>query len=166
MTMIETIKGGMAAANAAANLIKGYFALKTEAEKNAAVVEIQRHVIDTQQGLATAYASNLEALQRINELEQEIVRFENWEAEKQRYEPAEAGPGCTAFRLKDGVEPPEPSHWICPHCYEQGKKSRLMMEKDLGRSTTLNCHPCGLMIVVSGRRPETAPRSSFSGRGR
>src|SRR5690348_15984493 len=112
VTMLE-IKAAYDSAKAAVEIAKGYSALKTEAAKNAAIIDVQQHVVEAQQGLSAA-------LHRINELEQEIARLEDWSAEKKRYELAEAGRGSFAYRLKEGVESPEPPHWICPQCYQKG----------------------------------------------
>jgi hypothetical protein len=162
MVTIAEIKAGYESAKAALDIAKGISALKTEAAVNAAVIDVQRNVVEAQQALSAS-------LQTINELEQEIVRLKDWSAQKQRYELADTGQGSLAYKLKEGVDPPEPAHWICPQCCEDGKKSILKHESlPVGRADTLACHRCGFDVVTRGVRHEQAPRNPAGswGRGR
>ena len=146
MVGILEIKAGYDGAKAAFDIAKGFGSLKTEAAVNGALIDIQRYVVEAQQGLSAS-------LTKIDELEKEIVRLEDWSANKERYELADTGQGSLAYRLKEGVEPPEPSHWICPQCYEDGKKSILKQEMlPVGRADTLVCHRCGFDVVTQGVR--------------
>ena len=146
MVGILEIKAGYEGAKAAFDIAKGFSSLKTEAAVNGALIDIQRYVVEAQQGLSAS-------LTKIDELEKEIVRLEDWSANKARYDLADTGQGSFAFRLKEGVEPPEPAHWICPQCYEDGKKSILKHETlPVGRAETLVCHRCGFDVVTRGVR--------------
>ena len=159
--MIAEIQAGMGSAKAALDILKGVQSLQTEAAKNQAVIDIQRHVIETQQGLTVS-------LKRIDELEAEIVHLKDWSSEKQNYELADTGQGSLAYHRKEGLEPPEPPHWICPQCYEDGKKSILKHEAlPIGRCDTLVCTRCDYDIVTSGvRHIQTPAKPATWGRGR
>lgn len=155
--MIAEIQAGIGGAKAALDILKGVQSLQTETAKNQAVIEVQRHVIEAQHGLSVS-------LKRIDDLEAEIVRLKDWSAEKQRYELKDTGQGSLAYHLKEGVEPPELQHWICPNCYQNGKKSILKHETlDIGRAETIVCHPCGLDIVTRGIRHNQNPRPARAG---
>jgi hypothetical protein len=161
--MLTEIQAGLGGAKAALDILKGVQALQSETAKNQAVINVQRHVIEAQTGLSVS-------LKRIDELEAEIVRLEDWSAEKQRYELADTGQGSVAYKLKEGVEPPEPQHWICPQCYQDGKKSILKHESlPIGGADTLVCNRCGYDVVTHGVRhnqnPPT-PRAGAWGRGK
>jgi rubrerythrin len=146
MVGIAEVKAGYDGAKAALDILKGVQSLQSEAAKNEAVIDVQRHVIEAQQGLSTS-------LKRIDELEEEVARLTDWTAQKGRYELADTGQGSLAYRLREGLEPPEPQHWICPQCYEDGKKSILKTETlFVGRAETLVCHRCGFDVVVRGVR--------------
>lgn len=150
---IVEIKAGYEGAKAAFDIAKGVGALKTEAAVNGAIIEIQRHVVEAQQGLSAS-------LRTIEDLEKEILRLKDWSAEKQSYELADTGQGSLAYKLKEGLELPQPSHWICPQCYEDGKKSILKHETlPVGRTQTLVCHRCGFDVVTRGIRNEPMKRS-------
>ena len=157
------LASGLGSARSIFDIAKGFFALKTEAEKNAAILSIQREALETQQ----AYSG---ALKRVEDLEQEIMRLKDWSAEKQDYVLADTGQGSLAYEYLEGVESGHPAHWICPQCYEEGKKSILKHETlPVGRARTLACHRCGFDVVTHGVRhnqnPPKAKPASW-GRGR
>ena len=159
MVGVLEIKAGYDSAKAALQIVQGISSLKTETAINAAVIDIQRLTLDAQRALSAS-------LDQIDELEKEIVHLKDWSAEKEGYELADAGQGSLAYRLKEGVEPPRPAHWICPHCYEKGEKSILKHEHlAIGRADTLVCHPCGFDIVVRGVRHSQQPASVGRRRG-
>jgi hypothetical protein len=72
-----------------------------------------------------AHAEQFTMVQRIRDLEQEIARIKAWEAEKQRYQLIAPWPGCFVYALKETSKGTEPPHWICEHCYQDGRKSIL-----------------------------------------
>jgi hypothetical protein len=151
-------KAAYASGEAAVNIVQGILSLKSETAKNQAIIDIQRHVAETQRALIAAEQDNLARLKEVDALETKIGEMENWTAQKQNYELDDTGTGGLAYRLKDGVQPPEKSHWICPQCYEDGKRSIMHPEALPGRCDTLNCNRCGLAIVTRGRRLAESPR--------
>lgn len=132
---------------------------------NDAKLSLQGHILDAQQSLFTAQELQAAATKRIDELEQQIEKLRDWSADQQRYELADTGQGSLAYRLKEDMANGEPPHWICPNCYQNGKKA-IMKEEALpiGRAETLACHPCGLDIVTCGVRHNQKPPRSTSGR--
>ncbi|WP_336979372.1 hypothetical protein [Altererythrobacter fulvus] len=166
--MLAEIATGLSSLKAAKDIVQGLNAANTQARVNDVKIELQGLILDAQQGLFAAQEMQSAAAQRIANLEQEIVNLKDWEAEKQRYELADTGQGTPAYKLKEGMEASQPPHWICPHCYEQGKKS--ILAHDLipeGSVDVLRCNPCGLEIVTHGRRAVPSRGSSGTwGRGR
>ena len=147
MVGIAEITAGYEGAKVALDIAKGMRSLKGEAAVNSAVIEIQRNVLEAQQGLSAS-------LKRIEELQSEIARLKDWSADKTRYELVDTGQGSLAYQLKDGAQPAEPSHYICPQCYQESQKSILKHETlPVGRAHTLVCHRCGYDIVTRGVRP-------------
>jgi hypothetical protein len=118
MIGIMEIKAGYEGAKAALDIAKGVSSLKTETAVNAAIIDIQRHVVEAQQGLSTS-------LQKIDELEKEIVRLKDWSAEKERYELKDTGSGAVAYALKQSVAGGQPAHYLCADCFENGHKAYL-----------------------------------------
>lgn len=140
-------------------------AASKEAAINEVKVTLGRHILDAQQALTAANAAQADTAETIRQLEQKIVQLENWEADKQRYVLTDTGRGTLAYRLKEGMENGEPAHWLCPNCYQQGKKSILKHEFiATGRVQTLVCHPCGMDILVEGLRNDRSLSGSKIGR--
>ena len=78
----------------------------------------------------------------IENLKAEVARVKAWEETKQRYELVEPGRGVFVWTLKKGVQPPEPPHWICAKCYEDGKRSIVQMKSDVSMQTYYTCFEC------------------------
>lgn len=160
--MLAEISAGLSSLKAAFDITKGLNATNTQATINEVKIPLQQHIIDAQQALSAASEAQAAAAERIRQLEQEIVSLKDWSAEKENYELADTGQGSLAYKFKEGVEPPQPSHWICPQCYEDGKKSILKHESlPVGRADTLVCTRCNFDVVTHGvRQIQTPPRGA------
>ena len=166
MALVEAAAATVSTIKAAFDIGKGVQSLHTSVEVDQAVAEMLEKLLTARQQAMESLETETALLKRIDELEQEIVRLEDWSAEKQRYELKQAGEeGSFAYRLKDGVQPPEPEHWICPQCYQDGKKSILKHESlPVGRAETLVCTRCDYDIVTRGVRHEQKRATFSSGR--
>ena len=150
---IAEIASGLTSIKAARDILQGLDAAKTQLALDEATRKLREHITNAQEGLLSAQEAEFASTKRIAELEEQIVQFENWTAQKKRYELQDTGQGTLAYRLKEGMEEGEPPHWICPNCYENGKRSILKSEHiSAGRTEHLVCHPCGLDIMVQGVR--------------
>ena len=164
--MIAEINAGLSGLKAAKDMIQALHGIQSAVAINDVKFALQGHLLEAQQGLFAAQEAQSAAAKRITELEQQIVQLKDWEGEKQRYELKDTGQGSLAYALKEVVEGGEPEHWLCPACYQQGKKSIMKHETiPEGRARTLVCHPCGLDIVTRGVRAEPKRAGAF-GRGR
>jgi hypothetical protein len=138
---MASIAGGYEAAKAAFQMLQGYGALKSEAEKNAAIVDIQRHVVETQQGMAAA-------IEEIGALKQEIVRLKDWSSEKKRYDLTAIGERAIVYAEKQGVDNPKAPHWLCQQCFDETHKSALQFRDvvapigGLGMMSVWRCGRC------------------------
>jgi len=61
-------------------------------------------------------------VEKIKELEAEIVNLKRWDAEKERYKLIEVGSGAYAYVITSEAQGSEPEHLLCPTCYEHAKK--------------------------------------------
>ena len=154
--MIAEISAGLSGLKAAKDMLQALHGVQSAVAINDVKFALQGYLLEAQQGLFAAQEAQSAAAKRIAELEQQIVQLKDWESEKQRYELKDTGQGSLAYALKEVVEGGEPEHWLCPACYQQGKKSILKHEHlTAGRVETLNCHPCGMDILVVGSRLST-----------
>ena len=102
--------------------------------------EVLEAVTDAYSHALTSQQEQLELIRRVQELEETIAKYDKWETEKERYEHYEVGPGNHVYRLrKECKRDNEPDHFICPSCYEDGRKSILQDNS----SPTLNYRRVG-----------------------
>jgi hypothetical protein len=118
------------------DMAKGLKDINDAAVRNTAIVELTEKII-------AAQAAQTALIARVSDLEKDLVRFENWEAEKQRYQLEELPPGILVRSLKPGMENGEPPHKICANCYEKGVKSPLHNRGQANGLTHWRCHTCG-----------------------
>ncbi|WP_067105346.1 hypothetical protein [Sphingopyxis granuli] len=158
--MLAELTAGYQATKAALDITKGIQALKTEAEVNAAIIDIQRLTIEAQHSLMQAQASHTALIGRITELEQEIVRLKDWETERQRYQLRQIDSSAFAYMHKPGMENGEPAHWLCTQCFDSGHRSILQPyeaggSQRGGAQMRHRCNRCSAVVsVFYRRRPE------------
>lgn len=111
-----------------------------------ALVEINAKLMETQAAALTAQDRQLSLTKQIGELEKEIMDLKNWEREAQRYELSEIASDVFAYKLKPGVQPPEPSHMLCQNCYLKCQKSILQLLKRSKHGKWYKCHNCNHVI--------------------
>jgi hypothetical protein len=142
--MVAEVFAGIGAFKTMFDMAKALKEMDTANTRNMAVIDLQERILAAQ----SAYA---ELASRVGELEAVVRSLETWETEKQRYELHKAGYSGFVYRLKEGVQPPEPAHEICANCYEGRKKSILERQTwQPGRAVVLTCQRCGTTAYVSG----------------
>jgi hypothetical protein len=104
--------------------------------------------------LLEAKQAQMAQLDEIAALKAQIKKFSDWDAEKQKYELKGVGHGVTAYMLKPEVRGTESPHWLCPTCFENGKKSPLQYSTMMGDGTSVyRCAGCKGHITT-GSNPE------------
>ncbi|PSH57539.1 MULTISPECIES: hypothetical protein [Phyllobacterium] len=141
--MASEITMGLAAFKSMMDIVGGMFALKSETEKNTAVLELQRRIFEAQSLYSTAVS-------RISELEQKVVSMETWACEKERYELKAVAAGRFAYVLKADMQGSEEPHQICASCYQKGVKSILQSKRtEVGRYRMLFCPDCNTELNLT-----------------
>lgn len=123
MVALAEIAAGFEALKAAAGLVQALNASATQATINEVKLELQQRLLDAQRALLAAQEAEATTTARMRDLEQQIVKFEDWEREKQRYELKAIAPGAFAYVPKAGMENGDPPHWLCANCFENRRKS-------------------------------------------
>lgn len=120
--MIAELASGMAGARAAYDIAKGINSLNTETERNQAVIDIQRSVLEMQQALMAANELLDAKDRKIAELGGLIAARGDWFDFAQGYELRDAGEGVFAYLSKAEklAKTGEPEHWLCPTCFDRG----------------------------------------------
>ena len=96
-------------------------------ELNVAVINMQGAVMDAQSMTLEAQGEQARLLARIKEVEGEAKRTEHWEKDKARYELTDRGGPKVYMLRKDSRQEDEPTHFLCPTCYESDVKSILQV---------------------------------------
>lgn len=141
------IFAGLQGFNAIMNSAKALAQMHDESVRLQASIDLQRQVFAAQQDYSAL-------LSQIEELKAKIVSFENWEAEKQRYQPQQFDPGVTVYALKQGEPGAELLQHFCPACYAN-RKSRLLQGTDItsSRRKTRVCLECKAELSYGPEAP-------------
>ncbi|MCR6646528.1 MAG: hypothetical protein NVV62_19435 [Terricaulis sp.] len=148
---LQAIQSAASSLKTAGDIVNALISLGVKAEARAKVIELQAVIIAAQSSAMSAQASQMELLQRVSELEGELMKLENWEAEKQRYGLIRDSGGCMIYSLKQSfVEGGEEAHALCPNCYEANNKSYLQPSPDGARTAGQYCPKCKASFRVWG----------------
>lgn len=122
---LGSITAAFGSIKAAGEVVKGLMGLHTLSEVQAKAIELNEKIISAHQQIFTAQTTQTELIDRVRELEGEITRMKNWDAEKQRYELVAPFPGCMVYALKKSMGGGQPPHYLCTSCFQRGQPSIL-----------------------------------------
>jgi uncharacterized protein YlxW (UPF0749 family) len=105
MVVTEAI-AGLGAIKTAFDMAKALESIHESVARDRAVIDLQKEILAAQQ-------AQFALVERVRYLEKHVTSFENWDAEKQRYQMKDFGGGTIAYALKGGSEDGEPPHNLC-----------------------------------------------------
>jgi hypothetical protein len=114
--------------------------------RNGAVIELQEKILAARDAQASL-------LDRVSELEKEVGRLKDWEADKKRYRLVDVGGGVVALALKPAMSNGEPPHYICADCAANGKKFYLQKHLSGPYLDRYKCNGCGFEIDIDKGTP-------------
>ncbi len=123
MVDIPSITAAITGLKTAAEIARAMKGLQSLEDVQAKVIDLQGAILDAQTSALTAQADQFAMMQRMRDLEEEVARVKAWDETKQRYQLITPWAGCHLYALKESSKGTDPPHWICPHCYEDGRKS-------------------------------------------
>lgn len=103
----------------------GLMNLKSTTEVQAKAIELNQQILAAQHELFAANASQSALVERIRELERQVMQMKDWEAQKQRYQLKAPFARSLVYALQKAMSNGEPPHYLCTRCYEDGKRSIL-----------------------------------------
>jgi hypothetical protein len=125
MIDIPSITAAISGLKTAADIAKAMKGLHDLADVQVKVADIQSALLDAQSSALAAQGEQFTLMQKMRDLEEEVARVKAWDETKQRYQLIAPWEGCHVYALKEASKGTEPPHWICPHCYEDDRKSIL-----------------------------------------
>lgn len=134
--------------NTAVNIAKAMLDIRDATLIQGKVFELQRAILEAQQSVFAANDERSTLIERIRTLEAEIARLETWAREKERYQLTEVCSGVVAYTLKPEAQGAEALHWLCPTCYQRGKKAILQAQEMAGSNRVWKCFECGTELRV------------------
>ena len=144
----------MTSLKGAKDLAESMIGLRDAAAFQGKVIEFQAVIMDAQQRVFAAQEERTTLIDKVRELENQIVGYENWAAEKQRYEMKRVGYGqrVVIYELKPDMAGGEPPHSICANCYQKNEKS-ILQEEERGGGVYLYCPKCETNLLTQGFGP-------------
>ena len=149
MPDLVSIASAASGLQSAGQIVKSLVGLKVSSEVQAKVIELQAVIMAAQGDALAAQSDQFALLERIRNLEAEVAKAKAWEAEKARYQLQEFPAGALAYVLKPDAANGEPSHRICPKCYNEGHKSLLKVKTKRNGGERVECHRCDSNLLLS-----------------
>jgi hypothetical protein len=156
MVDITTIGGALASLKAAKDIAEAMVGLRDATAFEAKRFELQRKLLEAQEGVFAANQERAALIERVGELEKEVAGLKTWDREKERYQLAQVGPGVLAYALKPDIQGTEPFHLLCARCYAEGKKAILQATRRLENGYRIHkCLGCKseLAYPLKGEKP-------------
>lgn len=145
---LSLIQGTISGLKIASDLAKGFLDLKTEAEVQAKVIELQSVILNAQSSALAANADQSAMVDEIRALKEKLAAAHRWEHERARYKLVALEPGVFAYALRNESAESEPPHWLCGRCYNAGTKSILQNQGETDNVNEHVCPACDTKIIA------------------
>ena len=147
--MIAEAGAAIGGIKAAIDIAKGLAALKSEAEINQAIIDIQRVLLDAQAAAFDDKQAMSKLSDEIAALKGQLARIGDWEAEKQRYALTQSLKGPVTYDLRPEFAKGEIFHRICVTCFGVEKKSILHTLSKHSSGEIVKCPVCNIELTLS-----------------
>ena len=149
MAIIQSTVTGL---KTAFDIVQGMSKLKTMSEVQGKVIELQQVILAAQSDAMTANAQQYAAADELRKLKEELSRTKHWETEKTRYALFETDRhGLVVALRKSQAVVGEPAHFLCAHCFDNGKKAILNNMRSPDHFTVWLCPSCKTQIPTGYR---------------
>ncbi len=108
--------------------------------------ESQAAMISLQSAMLSLQTQYQVLLREKDELEQRLIKMEDWNTEAQNYSLKEISSGVFVYVRKQDSSDGSPSHWLCANCYENKQKSILQRQPRESRGTPYRYIRCKSLI--------------------
>ena len=147
---VAEIAAAVTGIRSALDITKAMVGLRDAEAFRAKSIELQSVVLEALDKAIEARESYAAQADRIRALEAEVAQLKAWDAEKQHYELKSLGTGAMAYVLKPEARGTETPHWLCPNCFQQGKKSFFQSDgTTVMRRLILACANCKTTIAAT-----------------
>lgn len=138
----STFAGIAASLSSATTVAKAMMGMKIDDEVRDAVSKLQSDLISAQSAALRGLAERAELLERLEAADQKIKGYTNWAEEADKYHLVEFPTGSQVYVRRAEHLNDEPSHKLCPNCFQKGQKSILQSTKGRNGGESVQCLNC------------------------
>lgn len=139
MDIVSAFTTALATANSARSLISSAIDARDDTKRRAALAEANEQIFELVGKLMGAQLAQSELVQTKAALEARVAELEAHQRQAERYELQELASGALVYAYKEGVQPSEPPHRICPRCWDVDQKKSILQP---GFNDRLSCPQC------------------------
>ncbi|MCX7060066.1 MAG: hypothetical protein NTZ11_04120 [Gammaproteobacteria bacterium] len=140
--MYAEISAAIQSVKTVSELAKAASSLSNYNELIAAVSDVNAKLMEATAMALASQERHSQLLNRVAQLEAELKLVHERRKLAERYELHKFPTGALAYRLREEYESPEPSHFLCAKCVDDGGHTKLQV---LG-NRRLKCHTCDVLI--------------------
>jgi superfamily II helicase len=139
---LSLIQGTISGLKVAGDLAKGLLDLKSLADVQGRVIDLQSAILAAQSSALSANADQAAMAEEIRTLKEALAKAKAWEIEKLRYKLVSPWEGAVLYALKQSQASSEPPHYLCTRCYGEGRKSILNSTQSIKGRGAAVCPVC------------------------
>ncbi len=147
--MIAEAGAAISGIKVAMDMAKGIATLKSEAEINQAIIDIQRALLDAQSAALDDKQTIARLADELSAVKREMQGFQKWENEKARYVLTKSKMGAFTYDLRPESANGEVFHRLCVKCFESGSKSFLHTTANHGGGEIVECKSCKAQLMLA-----------------
>ena len=147
--MIAETGAALGGIKAAFEIARGISAVKSEAERNEAVISIQRILLEAQELALVDKQTIGELRAKLEVVERADLAKAEWNRQKERYLIARSPMGACFYSLRPEMAEGEVQHRLCATCYQDGRKSILHTTASHSGGEMVICQRCEKPTVLA-----------------
>lgn len=147
--MYSEITAAVQSLNALATLAKTAYSVSTQLEKDQLRIHLNEALLDMQGKLFAMQAKMGELAESESAAKANLLAYENWAAQADRYELKSLRAGIVVYTPKSDDQGTAPAYWLCPNCFEQKGKSYLTCDHPLMNLKDYKCARCKYSFKAS-----------------
>lgn len=140
--MIAEAGAAWGAIKAAYDIAKGVSSLNSETEKNDAIVEVQRAILEAQSAALADKQLIGDLADELRTLKSQLATADAWSVEKTRYILTASQLGAYTYDLRPSHADGEAFHRLCCTCFNNGKKAILQGKAKHSGGELVECLCC------------------------
>lgn len=161
---IDVVNQTLGTLKAAADAAEAAKTMDDVASVKGKVVEMLDLILTAHRAAAQTQSQLISMLQENFDLKIQLGKVEQWEGVASRYRLKDFGSNTFAYELKAELEDQEPSHLLCPNCFQTQRKAILQFSHTTNNQQKLyKCSSCSKDFTLGHRVRAQATRQNSSG---